>query len=115
MATGRRHSDQFYTTALRIPPAAEPSTLGGIARFRARKTPNVGEEAPEEVGPASARGPAWGAQRGEPGATSGQGRSRSTTHAASNSQASRWWGASTCIPTGRPSWLPTGIEIAGLP
>src|SRR5215207_2704034 len=50
-----------------------------------------------------------------PGATSGQGRSFSTTRVRSSSRASAWWRPITCMPTGRPSTVPAGMETAGLP
>ncbi len=50
-----------------------------------------------------------------PGATRGHGRARSTARATSNSRASSWCRPRTCMPTGRPSTVPAGIETAGFP
>ena len=52
---------------------------------------------------------------GRPGATSGQGRSRSAIRARSNSSCSSWWRPMTCSPTGSPSTVPAGMDTAGLP
>ena len=52
---------------------------------------------------------------GEPGATSGHGRSRSTTRASSNRSCSAWWRPMICMLTGRPSTRPIGMATAGLP
>src|SRR6476620_11653102 len=60
-------------------------------------------------------GPEVPPQQGAPGATSGQGRSRSTTWARSRSSASSWWRPMICMPTGSPSKGSTGTEMAGLP
>ena len=56
-----------------------------------------------------------GPQRGEPGATSGHGRVRSTSSARSKRRSSRKNGATICTPTGKPSTAPPGTEIAGQP
>ena len=56
-----------------------------------------------------------GPRCGEPGATMGQGISRSATSARSSSSCSRWCPASTCRPTGNPSTSPAGMLMAGLP
>ena len=53
--------------------------------------------------------------RGRAGATRGHGRSRSASRARSSNTSSRKCAAMTCMPTGRPSTSPIGIEIDGLP
>ena len=45
----------------------------------------------------------------------GHGRSRSAMRARSRRSSSWWWRPMICIPTGRPSKVPTGIDTAGLP